>query len=263
MRPQELEIVHAIETSMFDLALPGEVEPTAFPRMIGRQSSVSHDFANRVGMARLDARGADAAIAEVRDHFGRRRLEFGWAVGPSSSPDDLRERLERAGLQRRVQLAGMALDALSARDVDVRGIHVRESRIDEHATIARLIARTFEWPADVCEIFARAYERSRAAGRLHAYLAEIGGEPIAFAYLAPTEHPRIALLGGAGTMAAHRGRGVYLTLLERRIADAAALGYGVVITQAIRETSAPLAAKRGFRELCVVDVYRWRPDAAG
>ena len=257
------DLVRAIETSMFDLTLPGEVDPTPFPGLTGRESGmVSHDFANRVGLARLDARGANAAIAAVRDHFGRRGLEFGWAVGPSSTPDDLRERLERAGLRRRVQLVGMALETVQAREPDVRGIHVRESKADEHATIARLIARTFEWPADVCEVFARAYERSRAAGRLQAYLAEVAGEPIAFAYLAPTEHPRVALLGGAGTLTAHRGRGVYAALLERRIADAAALGYAVAITQAIRETSAPLARKRGFRELCAIDVYRWQPPRA-
>jgi hypothetical protein len=56
-----------------------------------------------------------------------------------------------------------------------------------------------------------------------------------------------------------RGHGVYSALVKRRLADARADGREAAVIQADRDTSAPICAKLGFRELCSMEVFAWMP----
>jgi predicted GNAT family acetyltransferase len=67
----------------------------------------------------------------------------------------------------------------------------------------------------------------------------------------------IVLLGGAATLPEHRGRGIYSALVAKRLADARADGRTAAVIQAARSTSAPIAAKIGFREICGLEFYAW------
>ena len=58
----------------------------------------------------LDPATADARIAEVGAWFDARGHPWRWLVGPSSGPDDLGERLARAGYEPNRGSVGMALD---------------------------------------------------------------------------------------------------------------------------------------------------------
>ena len=78
-------------------------------------------------------------------------------------------------------------------------------------------------------------------------------EMMARAYGLPTEVNR--LLGGAATLEEHRGKGLYTALVARRLADARADGRTAAIIQADRRTSAPIAAKLGFQELCGLEFF--------
>ncbi len=70
---------------------------------------------------------------------------------------------------------------------------------------------------------------------------------------------KIVLLGGAATLLEARGRGVYSALVRRRLDDARADGREAAVIQADRDTSAPICAKLGFRELCSMEVFAWTP----
>jgi predicted GNAT family acetyltransferase len=97
-----------------------------------------------------------------------------------------------------------------------------------------------------------------AAGGRH-YLAFLAGveRPVAVASMFPFPTSPIAVMQGAATLSAYRGKGVYTALMATRLADARALGMEAAILQADRRTSAPICANLGFEEVCSIDLYVW------
>jgi GNAT superfamily N-acetyltransferase len=89
------------------------------------------------------------------------------------------------------------------------------------------------------------------------YFGYLDGDssPVAWSYLAYLPDSPTVLLGGAATLEAHRGQGLYTALVARRIADARADGRTAAIIQADRRTSAPICAKLGFREVCGMEIF--------
>jgi hypothetical protein len=87
-----------------------------------------------------------------------------------------------------------------------------------------------------------------------------GASPVAWSYLVYLAGSPIVLLGGAATLAEARGKGIYSALVKRRLADARGDGREAAVIQADRDTSAPICAKLGFRELCSLEVYGWMPE---
>src|SRR5437667_245607 len=69
----------------------------------------------------------------------------------------------------------------------------------------------------------------------------------------------IVLLGGAATVGDLRGRGIYTSLVARRLADARAAGADAAVIQAVRGTSAPVCARLGFKEVVPLEFYAWVP----
>jgi hypothetical protein len=61
-------------------------------------------------------------------------------------------------------------------------------------------------------------------------------------------------------MAEHRGKGVFTSLVARRLADGRASGDRAAAIQAMRATSAPICARLGFRELCPLELWSWSPS---
>jgi len=57
-----------------------------------------------------------------------------------------------------------------------------------------------------------------------------------------------------------RGRGVYTSLVARRMADAYRDGARAAVIQAVRSTSAPICQKHGFVEFFNLDWYIWEPE---
>ena len=96
--------------------------------------------------------------------------------------------------------------------------------------------------------------------KTRSYFAYLDGEaPVAWSYLVYIPDSPLVLLGGAATLAEQRGHGVYTALVARRLADARADGRAAAIIQADRDTSAPICAKLGFRELCGLEIFAAGP----
>jgi GNAT superfamily N-acetyltransferase len=95
--------------------------------------------------------------------------------------------------------------------------------------------------------FVRAFGRvSAASAGTLCFLAEAGGEPVAAGALAV--HDGVALLAGASTVPAWRGRGAQAALLRARLARAAALGCDLAaMVAAPGSTSQTNAERQGFR----------------
>lgn len=249
------DLVEAIESTLFVLpAVTGLSQDLGIPGLRGRITKLSHPLANLCGDARFSEREADALIEKVRQRY--KGLASGWITGPSTRPADLPRRLEAAGFQHADSIAGMALTDLAQRiDVNPR-VRVREANWDEAISQSEMMARAYGLPTEVNrllnELIAASLDRIKTRG----YFAYVdGGAPAAWGFLVYLPDSPTVLLGGAATLEEHRGKGLYTALVARRLADARADGRTSAIIQADRRTSAPIAAKLGFQELCGLEFF--------
>jgi GNAT superfamily N-acetyltransferase len=255
-------LLDAIQTSFFLYPeIPGESEDLGIPGVQGRVTKISHPLANLVGAATLAPDDADAAIAQVSDIFIGRNLAFGWVTGPSTTPADLPERLMRRGLVKIDEMAGMALTDLSTPISPNPAVEVRETEPDDFEAASDVMARAYGMPEDVASLFARLMGMDTGI-RIRGYLAYVdeGREPVAFSVQVYIPGQPVTLLGGAATLPEQRGKGVYTSLVARRLADARQDGIEAAVIQAVRSTSAPICARLGFRELCGLELYAWLPE---
>jgi len=253
-------LVEAIESSLFLYPpIPGLTRDLGERGIRGRVTEMSHPLANLCGMAALTESDADDAIARVKGRFAKDRRAFGWVTGPSTRPRDLDRRLGGAGLQPIAHLAGMSAPV----DLDVgasTAVRIREVGADEQLRETEMMGRAYGMPADVAALFVRLLSDSRVKSR--AYFASLDGRaPVAWSYLVYLPSSPIVLLGGAATLPEARGKGIYSALVKRRLDDARRDGREAAVIQADRDTSAPICARLGFRELCSLEVYGWLPES--
>jgi acetyltransferase (GNAT) family protein len=262
MTVTERDLIDAIESTLhFYPPVAGLVDALDVPGVKGRVSRSSHPVANLVGMARLDAANANATIERVKGVYRKRGLAFGWITGPNSTPRDLEQRLSAAGLHREDRIAGMAVTDLDMPIDPNPRVVIREVASDEALARNDMMARAYGLPPDVNELFVRLLAAKNGI-RARTYFASLGeGEPIAWSYLVYVPDSPMVLLGGAATLPDARGHGAYTALVKRRLDDARADGREAAVIQADRNTSAPICAKLGFKELCSLEMFVWSPPA--
>ena len=253
------DLIAAIESSLHLYPpVPGLSADLGIPGVQGRITTLSHPLANLMGMARLSEHDADATIAKVKGRYVSENKAFGWVTGPGTTPRDLDRRLGKAELQPIAHIAGMAADVTLSIAPNPT-VRIREVTPDEAGREADMMGRAYGMPTEIADMFTRllaASPRIKSRGYF-AYLE--GDSPIAWSYLVYLPDSSIVLLGGAATLPEARGRGVYSALVKRRLADARADGRQAAVIQADRDTSAPICAKLGFRELCSMEVFAWMP----
>ena len=260
MPVSDAALIDAIESSLFAYPpLPGVSTPLGVKGMRGRVTSLSHPLANFVGMAQLADGDAASTIEAVKARFAKERKAFGWVTGPLTRPMDLSQRLGAAGLQPIAHLAGMTAPV----DLAVTGnadVEVREVNTEEQSRETDMMGRAYGMPPEVAAFFMRLVSESPGIRR-RGYFAYLDGpSPVAWSYLVYLGDSPIVLLGGAATLPEARGKGIYGALVKRRLEDARRDGREAAVIQADRDTSAPICAKLGFRELCSLEVYAWSPE---
>jgi GNAT superfamily N-acetyltransferase len=203
--------------------------------------SVGH---SRVAYAKLTAEDADARIDEILAFFGE--TAFNWHVGPSSSPDDLVDRLTARGLVVVATPRMMTVDLPLPADWPVAA-GVRVVEVDDEATarLGLLLAHHegADLERDLAERMAYLGLPSRRGGFVVAYVDDV---PVANAGYRYSTDGRCVYLTGAETAEPFRGRGVYKALIAYRARSAAARGCTLASILANAETSAPILARHGF-----------------
>jgi hypothetical protein len=257
------ELVDAIERGMFLVPpVPGYVEFLPIPGLASRVTPLAHPYANSVGLARLTSDDADDTVARVRDFFAEQEKGFRWIVGPGTTPPDLGERLAAAGFKELLDMAGMALEDLAAPIRASSSVRVREATREEDDLASRTMARAAPVSLDLTRFWAEVRLLVKDELEAHTYLAFLDGidEPVGCAWMMYFPDAPIVELGGAATMAEHRGKGAYTSLVARRVADAYDRGATAAVIQAARATSAPVCSKLGFVEACGLTQYAWIPE---
>lgn len=253
-------LLDALELSPFlDAEVPGRLTRLRLPGVLGRVSDLSHPFANLVGAATLDEASAPATIATVCRHFASRGHAFGWLVGPKSTPSTLRAHLIGAGFSLADELAGLVRRDLHRPVPTNPAVRIREATPEDIPAANRVLERADALPEAVADLLNQALFLTGGPGRPRAYLAYIEGdpEPAGFASWTPIPGQPIIVLDGAATVVPHQRKGVYTSLVARRLADGRAYGAEAAVIQAVRGTSAPICERLGFTELGAFELFAW------
>jgi GNAT superfamily N-acetyltransferase len=253
-------LIEAIESSLQVYPpVSGLSEDLGVKGVRGRVTDLSHPLANIVGMANIAPDDVAATLKMVRNRYSGGRKAYGWVTGPLTRPHDLGERLVASGLKKIDEMAGMVLTDLAVPiAVDPR-IEIREGTLQEAQAASEMMGRAYDMPEDVARFFNVLLAMTGSKVKNSGYFAYVDGgtEPVGWSYLVYLPDSPIVLLGGAATLPEHRGRGIYSALVAKRLADARANGRSAAVIQAVRSTSAPIAAKLGFREVCGLEFFAW------
>jgi len=250
-----------IETSLFFLpSLPERIEWLTIPDMWGRVTDISGVFPNLVGAARLSDEQAFDTVWQVRDFFASQGKEFGWMVGPFTRPSWLPNLLFEAGMEYFMNVAGMVLTDLEAPIPVNPAVQIREAVPDDLPFAAEVIQRTLSESVDAAWLTAEALFFGDPEIQRCNYVAALGesGEQVGFSSLLMTPEEPVAVLYIAGTLGEHRGKGVYSSMVARRLQDARRWGAQLALIQAVRDTSAPIVSRYGFEEVCGLDWFVWK-----
>ena len=253
-------LTFAVESSLHVYPpVSGLSEDLGIKGVRGRVTDLSHPLANLVGMANLASEDVDATLKMVRNRYSRGRKGYGWVTGPHTRPHDLGERLVASGLKKADELAGMALTDLAVPIAVDPKIEVREATLHEAQESSEMMGRAYDMPEEVARFFNVLLAMTDSKVKNRGYFAYVDGgtAPVGWSYLVYLPDSPIVLLGGAATLPEHRGRGIYSALVAKRLADARADGRTAAVIQAVRSTSAPIATRLGFREICGLEFYAW------
>ena len=225
------------------------------PDMLRYTTGVPFPVMNGILRARLDA--DDAAVRDALEPFRSRSLPMMWWTGPSTTPVDLPERLERLGLVEVEPTPGMALDLeeLGERSVRVPDLQIEFVASSDDCTVfAEILAAGFEMPDFVSETLTRilADVGMGPKGPACSFLGRLNGKPVATS--------TVALFGGiagiynVATLPGARGQGIGAAMTLAPLGHARDNGYRIAILH-----SSPMAfdlyRRLGFREHCKIGQY--------
>lgn len=254
-------------------AAAADREPSCYPpvetmpREDVRATTREYPFkwGSSVSGARWSEGNVEERIDEVMEFFRARGRSFVWWIGPSSTPAGLPARLERRGFVSQGEFAAMTAElpldlARTSPAIEVIEVHDERTALDS--------VRVSFWQATDDQIRWLARERAdyvRCAERRGGFVVGyLDGKPVSTAFWRDTPDGRLVYFGGGATPPAFRGRGAYSALVAYRAARAAGRGVRWAAVSADRSTSAPILARRGFRDhgpLLVYDSPEWVREA--
>jgi hypothetical protein len=217
---------------------------------------------NCVVYSRLSEATADGAIAREKSRARAAGRKLEWKIYGHDRPD-LSPRLRDAGFAAEPRQTLVALDL--TRELpevpQLDGVTIR------HAADRGGFAAV---ASDVVAVGLRAFGEDYSAmndefaarvehGTVSFYVAYRGAEPVSAARLETPRAGSFAGLFGGGTVAEHRGRGIYRALVALRARAARERGFRYLTVDA-RDTSLPILQRLGFVPLTTVTDWAWQPE---
>jgi ribosomal protein S18 acetylase RimI-like enzyme len=214
---------------------------------------------NSVVGARFDPDHADDAIdARVRD-CAARNVPMLWWTGPSTTPSDLGDRLERRGF---------LLEPALGMGGDIHSIAAQPSQTVLDVEAVEDQAGLATWSRVLCHAFGAPQTFGEAFGDLAAtvglgpsspfrhFLGRLDGEPVATCSL--FLGAGVAGIYDVGTLPERRRRGIGAAITRAAVAEAAAGGYRVAILHS-SDLGRNMYRSLGFEAVCAIGQYVWAP----
>lgn len=256
----EAALREALMSTIFAIPeIPGRFQLLRINGVIGYVSCYRQSNTNNVRFAPGKVHDVDALIQQVIGRFSASQSSFSWLVGPDDQPEHQyqAERLEAAGLVKKYDLAGMMLDdlfGLADRQTDVAVQEMSGAAISEQIDLLR---QAYETSQEAAELLLVKLSPDRQDERFRAYVAMNDGRPVGFGYTYYVPGLPLVNLRMAGTLPDFRRKGVYRSMIAKRLADARDDGMRSAIVTSIRGTSTSSLAAFGFREFCNLTAYKW------
>ncbi|MCL1470799.1 GNAT family N-acetyltransferase [Argonema antarcticum] len=259
----EAEVIRAIEFNMFGhksyfARHLSTMEVIDKPDMLLIDSRLPSDTFNYVCRANFPESEVDSRIDFALNYFQQRQLPIAWWIGPNSQPANLAEHLEKHGLKRVEQAAGMALDLnlLSENDLLFKDLNIRKATKLEHLEhYAHIIAACWN-PPDPSVI--KFYQQAAAIAfdsesPVLFYIGYLDNEPIATSEL--FLDAGVAGIYGVVTLEKYRKRGLGTAMTLTALCDAKKQGYQTATLQA-SEDGKNLYSRLGFKEYGHFYIYQ-------
>jgi GNAT superfamily N-acetyltransferase len=244
------------------------IKQLEIPGIKGFISPVNSEQMNHVGLASLTSENADETIGKVIDLFKTERKSFSWIVGPSSTPKDLPQRLIKSGFQRLEETKGfgMAISTSYHMNVINKEISVEEVSLDELENNLIMIVDSFgeSLTAEGAEVIINGMRMlnstERYRGQVKAYLAveRDTGKRVGFSFMEMDREEKYAILDGSAVLPSYRNKGIYRSMVSKRLEDARMNGIEFLIIHAMARTSAPICERIGFKRICQFDFYGYK-----
>lgn len=240
-------ILHRLDSERRSLTRDGEVLEILPSLTRAHSADGSH---HRIAYSFLTPENADAMIGDQVAHYRALGVEVEWKAYAHDSPPDLLKRLARQGFEIGPCEAVLACDLQSppAWIADAPAHPVFRLTDAKHIALYRAAAecifkKDYQFTADELA------EALRTGSTQHlGYIAMAGQTPASIGRL--YTHPQSIFGGlyGGGTLASHRGRGLYRAVAAARAQDAVRLGARYLIVDAL-PTSRPILERLGFVRL--------------
>lgn len=207
----------------------------------------------------LEGDELDKLINEQREFFQARNEGFEWKYHGYDLPQDLPERLVKAGLtpdEEEMIMIGEAADlATTARATE--GVRIRQ--VDQREDFVRIAAMETEvWGHDHGWLVDHLTQEVQHGGIVLAAEPDDGSKVVSAAWLHLNEGTEFAGLWGGSTLKDWRGRGIYKALVAARATKAVERGYRYLQSDT-SEDSRPILARLGLLPVATTTPYNWRP----
>jgi GNAT superfamily N-acetyltransferase len=228
-------------------------------RLVG-PSAAAHD--NCVVFSRLDATGADAAVAGEIAYFASLGHAFEWKLHGHDEPADLGERLLNHGFAAEPPEMIVVRDLTNEPPRPPAALSIEIHRIRDPAGLSDLVAVQDEVWSDDHAWYGEALARELAAdpGQIEILLAYAQARAVATSIMRLHRGTQFGSLWGAATLPAFQRRGLYTALVERHVVTALAAG-ARLLTVDTNDNSRPVLERIGFHPLVGVQGYVWQPPS--
>jgi GNAT superfamily N-acetyltransferase len=242
---------------------PGAVDHIDVEGVDGWTSPHPHPVLSLMRWVTTDEAKAAAALDEILDRFREKGQGFDWMTGPTSVENNLLPILEDRGfITPPLQIAAMARQ-ITPHDMppDADGVHVRKLTDPKDSEAWKIMADGFDVPDDVGGIFHDAYMTPSHLQESDAFVADVhdSDTPVGVGYLSYIGDGPGVLMRVSATLEGFRGRGIYRSLVTRRLFEAAQRGRTQAYVHAYSKESQRGLRDLGFSNVGTLNLYRWRP----
>lgn len=218
-----------------------------------------YDFYNGVYRSVLDGPNVDAQIDSVVAEFQNRHLPMMWHIGPSASPTNLPELLQRHGLYHVEDEPGMVIE-LGTMNQSIEAPHnLGISLVDTDLDLCKWVS---VWAFDASEeVMSDLVDIHRQFGigggnPWRYYIGSVEGKPVATSLLFFGE--KAAAVHWVVTLPEFKRRGIGAAMTVHALRDARAAGYRHAVLTASPE-GVGVYRRLGFHECCTIRRFGWRP----